>query len=668
MSAVRVLGWRARGLRCPDYRVSFSRNADNETYPVSFLQMPNGVGKTTTLKLLRAALSGTGPGQEDWTADAIRQMRKNARTRTGEFEVSLLVDRRRLTFTLKFDFEGEAFRQTTTAPTGGQKPGFAPPRELRRFLNPDFVNFFVFDGELADHLLDKDKTDAEQVIEDLFQLKIFDRMSEWTEPYVRDRSEQTAKNAADAGRATTRRGLSRWQRYVDKYTERLRVLRRKKRNIEKMLGDLQAKFERGKKQSDDAIRKNKDYRDRLDAAEHQLREAEMNGRTQAEQVLALFRHPGAVTSVFADEIIGLKRALDRVKLPESAARDFFEELAFEDVCVCGRSLDDESRQAIRDRAERYLGSEDVALLNAMKSDIAAQLTGDPPDEPLTLRDEVQKLEDAERTEILCRTEVGAINAEAVQMDPTLETRARENEVMAEKIGKLKSSLEQFENPVDYGMDDIETSFGIEVLERGLKRAKREYARIADTVELRQRCDIFQEIVTTARAEALRRVSLEVCRDANARIRDLMPNNSIEIDRVDSCLRLKAGKSGGSAGETLEVAYAFLSTLFNRANYELPFVVDSPAGPLDHPKRAAAARLIPRISGQFIAFVISTERDGFIDNLKLPCAEDIQYLTLFRKGDRQLEKAAAAERTVTEFSDGLLVSGKKFFEKFQLDKE
>ena len=62
--------------------------------------------------------------------------------------------------------------------------------------------------------------------------------------------------------------------------------------------------------------------------------------------------------------------LDRVKLPESAAREFFEELSEERECVCGRPIDEAIRTVIRDRAQQYLGSEDVSLLNAMKSAVA----------------------------------------------------------------------------------------------------------------------------------------------------------------------------------------------------------------------------------------------------------------------------------------------------------
>lgn len=62
MTQVRLLGWKASGLRCPDHEIVLTR-ADGKPHHVSLIQMPNGTGKTTTLELLRAAFSGP----EAWT-------------------------------------------------------------------------------------------------------------------------------------------------------------------------------------------------------------------------------------------------------------------------------------------------------------------------------------------------------------------------------------------------------------------------------------------------------------------------------------------------------------------------------------------------------------------------------------------------------------------------
>ena len=65
---IQLLGWESRGLRCPDLNIDFT--IGGRVPKVGLLQMPNGVGKTTTLACLRAALDGSatdwnaGPGSE----------------------------------------------------------------------------------------------------------------------------------------------------------------------------------------------------------------------------------------------------------------------------------------------------------------------------------------------------------------------------------------------------------------------------------------------------------------------------------------------------------------------------------------------------------------------------------------------------------------------------
>ena len=48
-----LLGWKCEGLRCPDFNIQLDYN---ESSSATFLQMPNGTGKTTTLRLLKRSL------------------------------------------------------------------------------------------------------------------------------------------------------------------------------------------------------------------------------------------------------------------------------------------------------------------------------------------------------------------------------------------------------------------------------------------------------------------------------------------------------------------------------------------------------------------------------------------------------------------------------------
>src|SRR5271157_5999341 len=214
-NSILLAGWEAEGLRCPDHKVSFEQHAEL-VYPVSLLQMPNGTGKTTTLHLLRATLSGAAQ-EEAWSPSKVRALSKRGSAQAaGSFRVTLLVDGRRVTICLNFDFDQGTATYTTTL-SSGMKNGYKPPQQIEKFLVSQFVSFYVFDGELAELLLDTDRTDAQTVIENLFQLSLFSEVTASIGEYY-DR--QTAGRSA-----TEERGLSRRTNRVQLLRTRLEQMR-----------------------------------------------------------------------------------------------------------------------------------------------------------------------------------------------------------------------------------------------------------------------------------------------------------------------------------------------------------------------------------------------------------------------------------------------------------
>ena len=70
---------------------------------------------------------------------------------------------------------------------------------------------------------------------------------------------------------------------------------------------------------------------------------------------------------------------------------------------------------------------------------------------------------------------------------------------------------------------------------------------------------------------------------------------------------------------------FLGTLFEDADLEFPFVIDSPTGKMDFDKRKAVADIIPEVFSQMIAFVQSAEVEHFAN--KFYDRSDTQFLTI-----------------------------------------
>lgn len=652
MAAVmKVLGWRASNLRCPDHEVKF-HNAQGEPHRITLLQMPNGTGKTTTLSLLRAALSGSAQ-DSPWSREQVREFaRRDSLGEPGHFEVSLLLNGKQATISMSFDFEaGKVAYQTTHGQ--GRKGKFDPPSDFRRFLNNDFVPFYVFDGELAQNLLNREQTHAERVIELLFQVNALRKMSLKVDDYW-------ARKTANQ-KATEERGLSRRINRLEELKKRRSELLIGKNALESKLRALTTERDRQAATYEDSIAKEEGLAHRLSDARVAVTKAEADVRAQSKEVLELMTLPAALSPRIAQEIYDLKIGLDRVKLPESAAREFFEELAAEGECICGRHIDEDVRTVIRERAKHYLGSEDVSLLNSMKTAIDEAVGTSLTKSYENLEEQVERL-----TEIVvhareAQNDKDEVEQEAQNSDPAVKVAKENLDRLDQEIRATKQELSKFDDPDESRVD--EDTFGLTVIEGRIAEAEDKVAEIAQTLELKEKRDILKRILETAYNQARRGITDEICAEANHRISELMPHNDIRIERIDRCLHLE-GRRGGSVGEQLSVAYGFLATLFERSDqHRLPFIVDSPAGSLDLMVRNKIGALVPRLSGQFIAFTISSEREGFVPSLKAASKESIQFLTLFRKGSSSLE-AKARKYGAIETKDGLYVEGEEFFCDFQ----
>lgn len=227
---------------------------------------------------------------------------------------------------------------------------------------------------------------------------------------------------------------------------------------------------------------------------------------------------------------------------------------------------------------------------------------------------------------------------------------------------MERDLKQFSSRED-GLPDDKT-LGIRVIRRRIAEAEDRVAEITNTLVLRKKKDTLGRILAESYIKARSNIFSTVKNETNKRIADLLPYNNISVSKIDGCLHLE-GQEGGSVGETLSIAYAFLSTLFNRSEHTLPFVVDSPAGPIDLATRPNIGSLVPLLTDQFIAFTISSERDGFVPAVKIACRGDIQYLTLFRDGHYDL---GGYPVNVTKSMDGVCVQDEAFFNDFQMDQE
>lgn len=650
MTQVQLLGWKATGMRCPDHEIDLTR-PDGSPHHVTLIQMPNGTGKTTTLELLRGALSGSlaAPG-----SDVLREYAPRGSTEgRGSFELRLLVDgSRRFTVEMALDFASATTHFRSTWDSSSTR--FKPPPSLVRVLTPDFVPFFVFDGELAHALLDPKKTRARQALEVQFQLTSLTQFRNAIGRYW----DEKAKNSTVKGD----KGLTQRRNRLVELKQRRERLVRERTTLTKATTKLTVERETLKAEYDARFDQDKQAREERRRLDEEIHRANDNLKTLLASSLLEARKPQSLSRRFTAGIQSLRDNLDKLKLPESAAKEFFEELAHDSHCVCGEEMTEVRRDIVLKRRNAYLGKDDMGILNNMKGSIKEEAGEDPATYHHTFQDHLTRLGDAVRERDNIQVELDALEQHRLEGGD-------------EELTAMKARLDEFDRELDKGTrrladldadDDYEQgddTDSIKSLTKKVKRAEDLVAEATETREVRLKTKILDNLIGAAVADASSRIAKDLVESTNSRLSSILTRSPLRIADVRDSVVLD-GQSKGSPGQTLALGYAFLLGLFEAGNLNLPFVVDSPTGALDKNVRREIAELLPTLSEQLVAFTTSSEYEQFVPVLDRAAHGDVQYLTMFRLNDatRSLlsdPNASAARCTV----NGALIESKPFFEAF-----
>ena len=130
------------------------------------------------------------------------------------------------------------------------------------------------------------------------------------------------------------------------------------------------------------------------------------------------------------------------------------------------------------------------------------------------------------------------------------------------------------------------------------------------------------------------------------------------------------RSGASQGQKVRITYLFLIALLNRSSLKFPLIVDSPATAIDDlSKEEVAKSLANYIKSQYIAFLLTPERDDYADVLDEQLNNNINLIVAFPKNEftKNLVEQAKEFPNNTEidkWSNGVISYNKDFFYSFR----
>lgn len=621
-------------------KLSLQKN-DNENYKMSLIMMPNGTGKTTTLDLLRLLLNQKA---ENLTKSEILSYRPvGGEIDKGQFGVKIRVEDKIYGLYMVFDYQNISVEYKTSLVSGtkgGKRKGWVI-EDLKDDFTEEFVNRFVFDGELANQMLSLDQSEAENAIKYLYGLDKINTIN----TVVDDLLQERINNADRQSKTTTDKGLNRIKNEYEKYSNKKKELSGERSQLKTNLRRYKKQYEEQNKRYEALISNQEELiNDRRDL-EDKLRENKSVKADKIKKIASEIRKPENLSVDLKNKLNNLHKNLKVLKLPKNISKQFFCDLAESDKCICGRDIGSKEKKYILSEADQYLGEESIGFLNAMKEGISNVK------ESSDLYEVVNSVMECSNNTISIQNKIDKVVAEIDKNGgkDTRKIKARMDDIRT-KIIECEMKLDIIESK-DNDDERLNANNNIYLCEMKIKEAK---AKLGDAVGVKNyidSCDLLKSMIKNIEYNTLEKLKKRIIEDTNIRIANVIDRDNIQIDKIEGGISIKDRK-GVSVGQALSVVYCFIGTMFEKSLKKLPFIIDSPCNSLDLEVRANIAKIIPGLFNQIIVFIISSEKASFVENLDV-AEEDLQFLTVYK------EKKDSEEVK--------LISGYEFFDKFQEDE-
>jgi len=609
------------GLRCPDSLISFKNRTNGGV--INLLQMPNGTGKTTIIKLISASLTGE---INKWGPDEVRSFKaKSDDSVNGEFRITLSLETntvKQLTFLTRFNFVDGIADIFTTRGGIGEEQGWLPPSDLKQFFSTGCVDVFCFQGDKTKDIIDESKTDADITIKAFFGFDEIDSFSEDIKKFHRDTIQTGTPVTATNLKAKENQATS-WQLRAEELKEDYDEKLKEKGVIDKTVADLY----KSQKQIIDALGGSSEQ----EAFDKKYRDANDLVINRAGDCWNDLKNPLLISNSLLSRLFVFRDSLEKMKLP-GGSRSFFEELIREDDgCICGEELTETRVKHIQKQIEQYLGDDEANVVNAIKVEISDTyeikdnnsldrdfgiLDNALEDRANALKDKqdyLQKMKDLATDE---NKEIFDNYGEAVKsqtiIDNILTQRTRDVTVDSSQINNPKNCKSYI------------------AAERAAEKLFDELGSISDKQDISESYKILKKIISTAKDSSLIEIKRKLSINTNEKLKESLPSGSkIEVMEIGNYVKLGWNgdkQSEGSGAQNIIIAYSFARSVLEEANIEFPLIVDHPFTQIDYKNRLNLGTKLGTLMHQFIGFLIDTERAGFLDGIAEE--SDVRYISMF----------------------------------------
>ena len=582
----------------------------------NFIMMANGTGKTTTMSLIKGVFDGTA---NNWDSSTVKTYAPTTvSSNNGEFSIKVKFDEKIYQYFIVLDYAAGTARIETAAMPKGRENGRILPESIKTIFTEEFVKRFVFDGEQAEKSMDSKFDEAEQTIKYLYRLDKLDDILSANQKILSE-----IQNTEGGGRNGSESALSNLRTRRDKIEHTIKVLEFKASDYKKRIEKYEAEKADKISQRNEIDKKYKDLNEEKNNINTEIENNKKDISAQIAEIMRLTKSPYLISESLCNRMRELGLSMTKLKLPKNTSKDFFTELAHSEKCVCDRCIGEKEKEAILRNAERYLGSNQQSVLNTIKSSISSC------EYDSSLSEAFEKLSELQEQSTILNNRFKDNEEKLIKAggDKAADLQSEIDKLIGE-IAACKKSL----NVIEAKNDPYETlteDNNLHLAKEALEELEKKIASATNTNRALRRKEIVEELVNQIKQETTKSLKAEIVRKTNEKLKSVITDDKIEIESIDKYIKLK-DRAGASEGQTLGIAYCFLGTLFEDAELQFPFIIDSPTGKMDFAKRQAVADIIPNVFNQMIAFVQSAEVERFAD--RFYSNPDSQYITIIASPD------------------------------------
>lgn len=628
---ISILGWEYENIRRMGKLKIDLEDSNGKIYGNTLIMMPNGTGKTTTLKLICAALTGKA---SEWQEYEIRSYQpKYQPAEKGKFCLKVRFDEELYYFIMNFDYElGEVRYETSRAGrSGGIESGHVLPFALKAVFTEEFVNRFVFDGEQAQKTLNSGSGEAEKAIVYLYQLDKMDKLCEEIDKLV-ERKQEAANSQV------TERSVKLYKTRAEKRKRHYEALKKKLDAAAKDLETKQSKKKKLEERYQNIISEDAEMRDEQERLNDRRGEIKRQIAETTARIMSYLQKPYNLQVEMDMRLQGLWQNMQKLRLPRNVAKEFFNELVDSKVCVCGRCIGEREKMIIRKNAEDYLGQEEFAVLNEIKSALKAYTVDSE------LKQEKQNLQKLMEEEQEVNNGLDRLAAMMTEKGNREIGEIRDTVAELESdIIRLKTECQKLSTTDYQNNPDLTEENNIHKALDAWRKAEEYYTKINGTYEFTRKAEKLKQYIQDVKKKTLQKLKKYFIQETNAKVQKIIRNDNVLIKDIIGHLVFE-DRDNLSEGQNLAVAYAYIGTLFEHSQNEFPFVVDSPAAPLDLNMRREIARIMPGLFHQMVVFVTSGEKEGFAETYFK--RDDVKYYTI----DGEKDKAVELHEGKTRFAE------------------